>query len=726
MTAPSPVAPPAPGERTAESTRIRPGRARLVGLAVILAGCGGTAAVLLSPLPADLRSSVSGLALLAAGLTVGVSCTFTARRSQGLRKRGWQLIALAALVAITGNLLAQSGMAADERSGVQVVGDLLLALAVALVTTGAICLPQARWRGRDLATVLLDGVLAVAAVLVIASSLVFSDILSASPESGVARATTLLIPVLDVLLGTVATVLFLGARSVDRAVMALIAAGSVSYVLSDLHYAVVFARGGYAFGSGADLGWILGYGLLATAAILAPDASDDRQVPLMSASHEVRDTAVVYVALLSAGVVQVLVPVPAEVRNGQALLWLVLIIAASSRQILLGWENAALRRGLQRQVANQTTDLRRMVRQTNVLLDSVGDGIYGVDQDGRVTFMNPSGLRLLGLDDLEHSSGEHAHDAFHAPRPDGTPYPRSGCYVTEAIEQGVLTVAEDDEYLRADGSHLAVEITASPMVDETTGEVGGAVVVFRDATARREMEKIKEEFLSVVSHELRTPLTSIRGSLGLLSGGALGLLPERAATVAKLAEDSSQRLARLINDMLDMERLTSGTVVLQSEDQACSDLLTVVEAELSGLSRVHDVELVVDRADGVAFVDRDRFVQVMTNLVGNAMKFSARGQQVHVSTSESGGEILVMVRDEGRGIPADQLERIFDRFHQVDSSDSRLQGGTGLGLAISRGLIEQMDGRVWAESTVGVGTTFWFTLPVGATARRVAEVDLEA
>ncbi|WP_299052925.1 ATP-binding protein [uncultured Nocardioides sp.] len=720
------TAPQVASSQAAEPTRIRPTRAGVVGLVVIVLGVAATAAVLTSSLSEQVRGSVSGIALLAAGLTVGVSCTFAARRSQGLRRRGWQLIALAAMVAISGNLLAQSGADADGRSGLAVVGDLALAAAVALVAVGAICLPQSRWRGRDLATVLLDGVLAVAAVLVIASSLVFSDILSASSAGGLARATTLVIPVLDVLLGTIATVLFLRARSVDRVVMALIAGGSVSYVLSDLHYAVLFAQGSYAFGGWADMGWILGYGLIATSAILAPTTTDGRPVPTLGASHEVRDTAVVYGALLSAGVVQVLVPVPAEVRNGQALLWLVLILAACGRQLLLGWENASLRRGLQRRVAEQTTDLRRMVRQTNILLDSVGDGIYGVDQAGRVTFMNRAGLQLLGMGDLERLTGEHAHDAFHAPRGDGTPYPRSGCYVTEAIEHGVLTVGEDDEYCREDASRLAVEITASPLVDEDTGDVGGAVVVFRDATARREMERIKEEFLSVVSHELRTPLTSIRGSLGLLSGGALGELPARAATVAKLAEDSSQRLARLINDMLDMERLASGLVVLESGPASCSELLAVVESELSGLGEVHGVELVVDRVEGVAFVDRDRFVQVMTNLVGNAMKFSAPDQQVRVSAVEHAGEILLGVRDEGRGIPADQLDRIFDRFHQVDSSDSRQKGGTGLGLAISRGLIEQMGGRIWAESTVGVGTTFWFTLPQAQSARPAEEVGVQA
>ena len=161
-------------------------------------------------------------------------------------------------------------------------------------------------------------------------------------------------------------------------------------------------------------------------------------------------------------------------------------------------------------------------------MTSVGDGVYGVDHQGRVTFVNPSAMAMLGYeaDDLQ---GLRAHEVFHAPDPDGSPFPWSRCYIYEAITHGLVASAEEDNYIRADGTSFPVEITAAPLLDEA--EVRGAVVVFRDVTQRREVDRMKDEFLSVVSHELRTPLTSIRGSLGLLAGGGWASCPEKAAAL---------------------------------------------------------------------------------------------------------------------------------------------------------------------------------------------------
>ncbi|GAA1916251.1 hypothetical protein GCM10009737_17150 [Nocardioides lentus] len=688
-----------------------------------LGGCVVVSAVaMLSPLGPDARATASTLGLLLVALSGAVWAVLASRRSTGLRRTGWALIATAGTFAMLGNLLAGQSGGTVVPQEYSFVSDLIVAASLAMVLLGAVFLPQHRWQGRELVTLLLDGVLIVAAVLVIATSLVFSDLL-ATAEGVLDRTTTLVIPVLDVLLVTVAGVLYLRSRGSDRWVMALIAGGSALYALADLHYALTLSQGTYTLGTWPDLGWIAGYAAISAAAVLEPGRTPDPGPVPRAPGSDAAGSVAIFSTLLLAGLVQVLVPVDSSVRTAQAVLWSVLIAVAAVRQVALSRENEALRVGLERRVAEQTADLRRLVHQTRVLVDSVGDGIYGVDHQGRVTFMNRSGQALLGLEDLGSIEGRHAHDAFHAPRPDGVPYPRAGCYVTEAIEHGGLAVGEEDSYVRVDGSLLAVEITASPLsvdgqeADGQGDDDRGAVVVFRDATARREMERIKEEFLSVVSHELRTPLTSIRGSLGLLSGGALGELPPAAAKIARLAEESSQRLARMINDMLDLERLGTGQVVLELEEVASDELVTTVVAELSGLSRMHGIGLVIEAAEGVAVVDGDRFVQVMTNLIGNAMKFSAPGDRVVVAARHrpERDEIRFEVRDTGRGIPTAQLDRIFERFHQVDSSDSRQKGGTGLGLAISRELVERMGGRIWAESVVGRGTSFFFTLPAGRT-----------
>jgi len=239
---------------------------------------------------------------------------------------------------------------------------------------------------------------------------------------------------------------------------------------------------------------------------------------------------------------------------------------------------------------------------------------------------------------------------------------------------------------------------------------------------------MKNEFLSVVSHELRTPLTSIRGSLGLLSGGALGELSAPAQRMAAIALDSSERLTRLINDILDMERVESGTMPMNFVEQDAAGLIRAAVGEIEGLAQSSMVTVEIMSAHGRVIGDSDRVVQTLTNLLGNAIKFSAAGGIVRVSASEQAGRVRFQVADEGRGIPEDKLERIFDRFEQVDSSDTRLSGGSGLGLAISRGIVERHGGRIWAESQPGVGTVVSFDIPATtpALAHTGTEVDEDA
>ena len=344
----------------------------------------------------------------------------------------------------------------------------------------------------------------------------------------------------------------------------------------------------------------------------------------------------------------------------------------------------------------------------------MGDGIYGLDLDGRITFLNPSAEHILG-----HPRGallgSVAHDAFHGPQDDGSAYPWTGCYVTEAIQHGLVSSAEEDTYIRADGSTFPVEITASPLLDED--RISGAVVVFRDVTQRHEVDRMKNEFLSVVSHELRTPLTSIRGSLGLISSGALVELTPQAERMVSIAVESSDRLTRLINDILDIERIQSGKLPMNLVPQDAAELLRASAVEMGGLADSAGVRLELVERSGRVLADRDRIVQTLTNLVGNAVKFSAAGGTVRLESFVEGKNVTFAVHDDGRGIPADKLEAVFDPFQQVDSSDARQKGGTGLGLAISRGIVERHGGQIWAESELGTGTTVRFTLP------RVRDLD---
>ena len=257
------------------------------------------------------------------------------------------------------------------------------------------------------------------------------------------------------------------------------------------------------------------------------------------------------------------------------MLWLTVLLAVTARQILLIIDNERLRRSMELRVIERSNALRTVTQQSDLVVDSVGDGIYGVDSDGLITFVNPAAARLLGYEPSQ-LLGREAHSAFHAIQADGTPYPIENCYVTEAIRNAVITSAEQDFYVRADGLSVPVEVTATPLTivgPRGQNEIRGAVVVFRDVTQRREVERLKNEFVSMVSHELRTPLTSIRGSLGLLAGGALGKLSPPATRMARLALESSDRLTRLIDEILDIERIESGVLTFTLARHSARELI---------------------------------------------------------------------------------------------------------------------------------------------------------
>jgi signal transduction histidine kinase/CheY-like chemotaxis protein len=235
-----------------------------------------------------------------------------------------------------------------------------------------------------------------------------------------------------------------------------------------------------------------------------------------------------------------------------------------------------------------------------------------------------------------------------------------------------------------------------------------------DISQDREMQRLKNQFTSVVSHELRTPLTSIRGSLGLMAGGALGEMPPQADRMLSIAVTNTDRLIRLINDILDLERVGSGEVAMEMRRVGAGEVVREAVRDLEGMASTAGVVLQAD-TDGVAVCgDRDRLIQTLTNLIGNAIKFSQPDGLVRVTVERSGGIATFRVEDQGRGIPREKLDSIFQAFEQVDASDSREKGGTGLGLAISEMIVERHGGRIWAESVPGEGSTFAFTIPAVA------------
>jgi signal transduction histidine kinase len=329
------------------------------------------------------------------------------------------------------------------------------------------------------------------------------------------------------------------------------------------------------------------------------------------------------------------------------------------------------------------------------------------------------------------------HELIHHTRPDGTPLKAEDCHILRTLRDLNTVRISNEVFWRKDGTNFPVEYVARPQIEiaEDTGIIPdpnaspadpwaepeaekrggkavGIVVAFTDTTERRALDRMKDEFVSTVSHELRTPLTSLRAALGLMTGGSLNTRPEKFRQMLEIATGNTDRLVRLVNDILELERIGSGKTELRSTMCSADDLFRrAVSLQQMAAAKSH-LRITFNSQGVNIWADPDRILQTLTNLISNAIKFSPPNTEIHLRAVHlDPTEAEIQVRDQGRGIPEDKLESIFERFHQVDASDSRTMGGTGLGLAICRSIIQQHGGRIWATSTLGKGSTFHFTLP---------------
>lgn len=234
--------------------------------------------------------------------------------------------------------------------------------------------------------------------------------------------------------------------------------------------------------------------------------------------------------------------------------------------------------------------------------------------------------------------------------------------------------------------------------------------ILNDITERKRLEN---EFISLVSHELRTPMTSTIGALDLLNSGQLGTLSDRGKNILQVAIRNSERLIRLVNDILDLERMKSGKIAIKPVECNLKSLMIQATETMQGMATKAQVQMILEEPSDIFLnLDCDRILQTLTNLLSNGIKFTEPGGIVKLTAIISNNICQMTVRDTGRGIPKDKLESIFERFQQVDASDSRSKGGTGLGLAICRHIIEGHDGKIWVESELGQGSIFYIELPI--------------
>ncbi|NJR26010.1 MAG: PAS domain S-box protein [Richelia sp. CSU_2_1] len=365
---------------------------------------------------------------------------------------------------------------------------------------------------------------------------------------------------------------------------------------------------------------------------------------------------------------------------------------------------------LEMRVLQRTKELelsQSELRQSEALFRSLSEcsplGIFKVDADGQCIYTNPRCQAICGFTAAE-ALGDgwmrfvHPEDLNHF----------LSLWSDSAAHNGEFNC--EFRHIYRDGTIRYCRVKTAPIFS-AQGTLIGHVGTVADITESRAIEKMKNEFISIVSHELRTPLASIRGSLGLLAAGVLKNNPETAKQMLEIASSDTERLVRLVNDILDLERLDSSKVTLVKQHCDAGTLMRQSAETVRSIAAEHKINVSVLPADVQIWADPDRIVQMLVNLLSNAVKFSPSASTVTVKVEDLGDRVLFEVKDRGRGIPADKLETIFGRFQQVDASDSRQKGGTGLGLAICRGIVQQHGGRIWAESTVGEGSSFYFTLP---------------
>ena len=347
------------------------------------------------------------------------------------------------------------------------------------------------------------------------------------------------------------------------------------------------------------------------------------------------------------------------------------------------------------------------------LLESTFEGIYGLDRQGRVTFANPSTAEMLGVNHPNDLLGKNMHLAHHHSQANGTHTEPDECPIRRAYTVGDLIHRDDEVFWRADGTSFAAEYWAYPLWQK--GQLLGAVVTFIDITARKQQEKMKDEFISTVSHELRTPVTSILGSLGIVLGHYQQEVPEEVKHMLQVAHRNSQHLVGLINDLLDVQRIAAGKLKLDLQPVPIGETVSEAISMNKAFAENHGVTLEnITQSSGLVFADKDRVTQVLGNLLSNAAKFSPKGGRVEIKTFAIGANIRIEVSDKGPGIPDEFRGKIFQPFSQSDSTDTRVHGGTGLGLNISKALVNAMGGMIGFSTKVGEdsGSTFFFELPI--------------
>jgi PAS domain S-box-containing protein len=393
----------------------------------------------------------------------------------------------------------------------------------------------------------------------------------------------------------------------------------------------------------------------------------------------------------------------------------------------IGQELDLYRHHLEDVVTMRTAELRAAESKLRLILESSADGLYGMDVDGSLTFINSAACQMLGYAPSE-LLGRGSHATFHHSYADGSVYPDHLCPAFSTVHDGVVRRTTDEVFWRADGSAFPVAYAVHPMMQDET--IVGVVVSFSDITARIEADQAREaalaeaqrlarlrrDFLANMSHEIRTPLNAV---LGLAQIGRVERQLDRAQGLFSRILDSGQALLEVVDDVLDFSKIEAGKVQAENAPLNLGAMVDRAVALVSHRAYEKGLRFRVEEAPGLPVSilgDSLRQTQVLGNLLSNAVKFTPTGGTVVVSVDSVGGKLLLRVSDTGIGMTVEQIGRLFQPFEQADGSTTRHYGGSGLGLSICRHLVNLMDGEISVESTLGTGSLFTVRLPLEAVA----------
>lgn len=359
------------------------------------------------------------------------------------------------------------------------------------------------------------------------------------------------------------------------------------------------------------------------------------------------------------------------------------------------------------------------------LMESMSDGLIAIDDHGQIVLVNSRAVDVLSLAERSELKNKPIDAVLHLTDAQDKPLAPTYQPAREAFET-TKPISATFTHHRPDGKKTLVNIGMSPVVVNGKGE--GVVMVIRDVTREREIDRMKTEFISLASHQLRTPLSAIKWFSEMLISGDAGELTKEQLEFAQNVADSTERMIELVNSLLNISRIESGRIIVDPKPTDLNELVTGIVNDLTAKTKEREQTLVVSVNKELPKVNLDpRLIgQVFLNLLTNAIKYTPKGGEISVFVSRKGDQLISQVTDNGYGIPKEQQQKVFQKFFRADNIAKVETDGTGLGLYLIKAIVESSGGKIWFESAEGKGTTFWFTLPMSGMKARKGEVTLDS